>query len=104
MFSLSYLFKACQVIVRITQLIEFLDPLLKIRGSNFSRFRYGLLVGNGRLISSLGAEVLIVGMVVEGIGNGTSCASIPPAVGTKVENGSNNGAIGALGKADPPTF
>ena len=56
------------------------------------------------LASSLGAEVLIVGMVVEGIGNGTSCASVPPAVGTKVENGSNSVAVGALGKADPPTF
>ena len=43
-------------------------------------------------------------MVVEGIGNGTSCASVPPAVGTKVENGSNSGAVGALGKVDPPTF
>ena len=56
------------------------------------------------LVSSLGAEVLIVGMVVEGMGSGTSCASIPPAVGTKVENGFSGGAVGALGNADHPTF
>ena len=56
------------------------------------------------LVSSLGAEVLIVGMVVEGMGSGTSCASVPPVVGTKVENGSSDGAVGALGNADPPPF
>ena len=56
------------------------------------------------LVSSLGAEVLIVGMVVKGMGSGTSCASIPFAIGTKVENGSSGGAVGALGNADPPTF
>ena len=56
------------------------------------------------LASSLGTEVLIVGMVVVGMGSGTSCASVPPAIGTKVENGSSGGAVGALGNADPPTF
>ena len=53
------------------------------------------------LASSLGAEVLIVGMVVVGMvvvgmGSGTSCASIPSIVGTKVENGPCGGAMGAL--------
>ena len=56
------------------------------------------------LVSSLGAEVLIVGMVVKGMGSGPSCASVPLVVGTKVENGSSGGAMGALGNVDPPTF
>ena len=56
------------------------------------------------LVSSLGAQVLSVGMVVGGMGSGTSCASVPPALGTKLENGSSSGAVGALGNADPPTF
>ena len=45
-----------------------------------------------------------MGMVVVGMGNGTSCASIPSVVGTKVENGSCGGAMGALGIGGPPTL
>ena len=56
------------------------------------------------LVSSLGAQVLIVGMVVEGMGSGTSCASVPPAVGTKVEYGASGGVVGALGNVETPTF
>ena len=56
------------------------------------------------LASSLGAEVLIVGMVVVGMGSGTSCASIPLVVGTKADNGSNNGAACALGTFGLPTL
>ena len=37
-----------------------------------------------------------MGMVIAGMGSGTSCASIPFVVGTKVENGSCGGAVRAL--------
>ena len=56
------------------------------------------------LASSIGAEVLIVGMVVVGMGSGTSCASIPSIIGTKVENGFCGGVVGALGTGGLPTF
>ena len=56
------------------------------------------------LASSLGAECLIVGMVVVGMGSGTSCASLPLVVSTKVENGSCDGAVGALGMGVLPTL
>ena len=56
------------------------------------------------LASSLGAKILIVGMVIVGMGNGTSCASTPYVVGTKVENGSCGGAVGALGTGGLPTL
>ena len=49
------------------------------------------------LASSLGKKVPTVGFDAMGKGNGTSCASIPPIVGTKVENGSCGGAASALG-------
>ena len=45
-----------------------------------------------------------MGMVVVGMGCGTSCASIPSIVGTKVENGSCGGAMGALGMGGLPTL
>ena len=56
------------------------------------------------LASSLGAEVLIMGMVVLGMGNGTYCASIPLVVGTKAKNGSCGGAMVALGIGGLPTL
>ena len=54
------------------------------------------------LASSLGTKVLTMGFDAMGKGmgtgnGGTSCASIPPIVGTKVEKGSCGGAVGALG-------
>ena len=56
------------------------------------------------LASSLGAEVLVVGMVVVGMGSGTSCASTPSFVGTKAKNGSSNGAACALEMLGLPTL
>ena len=56
------------------------------------------------LASSLGAKVLIVGMLVMGMGSGTSCASISLVFGTKVENGSCGGAVDALGIGGLPTL
>ena len=52
------------------------------------------------LASSLSAKVLIVGMVMVGMGNGTSCASTPSIV----ENRSCGGAVGALGIGGLPTL
>ena len=54
--------------------------------------------------SSLGAKVLIVGFDAVGKGNGTSCASIPPIAGMKVEKGSCGCAMGALGIRGLPTL
>ena len=45
-----------------------------------------------------------MGMVVVGMGSGTSCASIPSIGGTKVKNGSCGGAVDALGVGGLPTF
>ena len=56
------------------------------------------------LASSLGAKVLTVGFDAMEKGNGTSCASIPPIVGTKVENASYGGEVGALGIGGLPTL
>ena len=53
------------------------------------------------LASSLGAKILTVGFDAVGKGYETSCASIPPSVDTKVENGSYNGAVGI---GDLPTL
>ena len=63
-----------------------------------------LLVGNGTLASSLGIEILTVGFDMVGKVNGTSCASIPPSIGAKVEKGSLNGAGGALGIGGLPAL
>ena len=49
------------------------------------------------LSSSLGIEILTVAFEGVGKGNGSSCASIPSSIGTKVKNGSWNGTVGALG-------
>ena len=91
------------MMVRITYSIKLFHLLLEIRRSNFSWLK-GLLVKKGMLASSLGAEVLKVGMVVVGMDSGTSCASIPLVVATKVENGSYGGAMGALGISGLPTL
>ena len=56
------------------------------------------------LASSHGTKVLIVGMVVVGMGSGTSYVSIPLFVDTKAENGSNGGVSYALGTLGLPTL
>ena len=45
-----------------------------------------------------------MGMVVVGMDSGTSCASIPFVIGTKVENGSCGGAVGELSIGGLPTL
>ena len=54
--------------------------------------------------SSLGAKVLMVGFDAMGKINDSSCASIPPIVGMKVEIGSCGGAMVALGIGGLPTL
>ena len=56
------------------------------------------------LASFLGTKVPTVGLDAVEKGNGISCASIPPIVDTKVENGSCGGAVGALGIGGLPTL
>ena len=98
MFSSSYLFKACKVIVGITRPIEFLDPLWKLDGLTLL-LSLNSLRGAKALTSSPNLENLTanVGLVWSVAFECTSCADGLIFPHSKVKNPLIFGIGGALG-------